>query len=393
MSLSHWLLSMSGITTRPGRFLFAFGLFILASAWGSSSLAGQELPLKRNLPGSDSISCPEIDLSVRPSAEEKTRASQFGSEANNANILGDYVRAGELLARATELDPLSAELAYRYGRILENLEDWDNAIDQFCRALALDSRGLGIGDAGPRLKVLAKARQPQIPEAAQTEFLNGLLQEDLGQLEGAAARFGAAFQAAPDWPDAIYNRGVINARLGAREEAVADLQQYLALFPNAPDANTVSQRIGQLQFHPPSLISPGTAFSVGLLIPGMGQFYSGRALGGLSVLSLAAGALAAGFLVEEVQVRCVGATPSGGDCPPDRIISQETSKPYMIPSLAVYGAVTILGAIEAYFRIPEGDTSGAGEVIGMELGSARLSGPSITASGTRLNLNLVRVTF
>jgi hypothetical protein len=124
----------------------------------------------------------------------------------------------------------------------------------------------------------------------------------------------------------------------------------------------------------------------------MGQFYSGRALGGVSVLSLAAGALAAGFLVEEVQVRCVGTTPSGGECPPDRIISEETNKPYLIPGLAAYGVITLLGAIEAYVRLPDAVTGGD-EAVGVDVGNARLSGLSLSASGTQLKLNLVRVTF
>jgi tetratricopeptide (TPR) repeat protein len=383
---------MSGITTCPGRLILATGLFILASGWGTSPLHGQELPLKRNVPGADSIVCPEVDLTVRPTEEERTQASRLGSDANNALTLGDQERARDLLVRAVELDPLSAELAYRFGRILEDLGEVDPAIDQFCRAQALGSREQGFGDARPRLQALARARQPQIPEEAKTEFMNGLLQADLGNLEGAVEAFGMAYQLAPVWADPIYNRAVIQSRLGSREEAVADFQEYLTLEPDAPDAITVSQRIGQLQAPPATPISGGAAFGVGLLIPGMGQFYSGRALGGVSVLSLAAGALAAGFLVEEVQVKCVGTAPSGGECPPDRIISEETNKPYLIPGLAAYGVITLLGAIEAYVRLPD-VVSGDDEAIGVDVGNARLSGLSLSTSGTQLKLNLVRVTF
>jgi tetratricopeptide (TPR) repeat protein len=384
---------MSGITTCPGRHILATGLFILASGWGTSPLHGQELSLKRTVPGVDSIVCPQVDLTVQPTEEERTQASQLGSDANNALILGDQERARDLLTRAVELDPLSAELAYRFGRILEDLGEVDPAITQFCRAEALGSREQGFGDAQRRLDALNEARQPQIAEEAIAEFMNGLLQASLGELEGAAEAFGRAYQLAPVWADPIYNRGVIQTRLGLREEAVADFQEYLALEPNAPDAIAVSQRIGQLQAPSATPVSGGAAFGVGLLIPGMGQFYSGRALGGVSVLSLAAGALAAGFLVEEVQVRCVGTTPSGGECPPDRIISEETNKPYLIPGLAAYGVITLLGAIEAYVRLPDAVRGDDDEAIGVDVGSARLSGLSLSASGTQLKLNLVRVTF
>lgn len=392
-SLLHWLLSMSGIMTCPGRVLFASGLFLLVSAWSVSALAGQELPLKRNLPGSDSITCPPVDLTVQVSDAEKGEAARLGSGADQETMVGNDERANELYARATGLDPLSAELAYRYAISLQAAGDSDAAIGQFCRALGLGSREQGIGDAQVQINALVRAREPEIPEAARTEFMNGLLQADLGQWAAAASAFGTAFLAAPDWADAIFNRGVANARIDARDDAIADLQQYLALLPNAPDANDVSQRIGQLQAPPAAPMSGGTAFGVGLLVPGMGQFYSGRALGGASVLTLAAGALAAGLLIEEVQVSCVGTTSSGGECPPDRVISEESSKPYLVPALAAYGVITIIGAIEAYARVPTGSLLEGEEALGLDLGDARLSGLSVSASRSRLNLNLVRITF
>ncbi len=269
-------------------------------------LDAQQLPLKRGLPGSDSIACPEIDLTVRPSPEEVDQASRMGSDADQALMLGNQERARDLLARATELNPISAELAYRYGRSLESLNETEPAIEQFCRALALGSREQGIGDARPRLEALARAREPDLSEAARSQFLNGLLQADLGNLRGAEEAFGTAILAAPDWADAVYNRGIIRIRLGLPDPAVEDLQQYLALRPDADDAILVSQRIGQLQIRPTSSVSAGTALGLGLVIPGMGQFYSGRALGGFGVLALAGGAIATGFLIEEVQVKCVG---------------------------------------------------------------------------------------
>jgi hypothetical protein len=63
-----------------------------------------------------------------------------------------------------------------------------------------------------------------------------------------------------------------------------------------------------------------------------------------------------------------------------------------VPGLAVYGAITILGAIEAYFRVPNGGIQEA-EVLGLDVGEARLSGFSVSASGSRLGLSLLRLTF
>jgi hypothetical protein len=125
----------------------------------------------------------------------------------------------------------------------------------------------------------------------------------------------------------------------------------------------------------------------------MGQFYSGRALGGITVLALAGGALAAGFLIEEVEVRCVGSPPSGGECPPDRIISEETSNPYKMHGLIAAGVISVAGAVEAYIKAKRGGEDASGEIVAVRAGDTRIVGPTFSASGARLNINLVKVTF
>ena len=265
-------------------------------------------------------------------------------------------------------------------------------MEQYCRALGSSPGGEVFRDARPRLDAIAMAGAPQLPEAAKSQFLNGLLQADLGNLAGALEAFDAASRAAPTWGDAVYNRGVIRIRLGEPDLAIEDLQRYLALQPDADDAIEVSQRIGQLQIQPSSPVSPGTALGLGLVLPGGGQFYSGRALPGLSVLAVAGGAAVAGFLVKETEIRCVGSVPSGG-CPPERVISETTSKPYKMYGLAAAGAVAVIGAVEAYLKARGGGGPDDGEILAVDVGSARLVGPSVSSAGSRLHLNLVRVTF
>jgi len=351
-------------------------------------LSAQELSLKRHVPGTDTISCPSIRVPARPGAEEQAEASRLASSADQALILGDAARAREFLARATELDPSSAELAYRYGRILEDLHETDQAIEQFCRALALGSRQEGIGDARPRLEALARARDPAVPQEASRAFLNGLLQADLRQFSAAAQSFATAVRVAPNWADAWYNRGLMRSRVGDAAGAVADLQEYLSLRPGAEDAILVSRHIGQLQA-PVQVQSPATTLTLGLLLPGMGQFYSGRALGGFTVMALAGGAAAAGFLIEEVTVECVGSVPSGGICPPERIIGETSGRPYVVHGLAAAGVVTVAGAIEAYLKA----RGGGGGSAGTGRLSGRVSGPSFEARGSRLTLSILSFGF
>jgi tetratricopeptide (TPR) repeat protein len=239
---------------------------------------------------------------------------------------------------------------------------------------------------------LVRSEQPRVSDEAIAAFRNGLTQADLGNLEESTQAFGIAFQLAPVWADAVYNRGVILDRQGEIEGALADLQQYLSLDPAGEDGIAVSQRIGQLQSAVP-LPSPGSTLALGILFPGMGQFYSGRALGGFTVLALAGGAVAAGFLIEEVVTNCVGTAPQGGVCPPDRFISEETTKPYQTQSLIAAGAVTLIGAIEAFLKVRRGESDENGDLVAFNVGKARIVGPSVSAEGPRLNLSLFRVTF
>jgi tetratricopeptide (TPR) repeat protein len=398
-----------------------FSTLLLGLAPGPGGpLTAQELDLKRQAPGGDSVRCPPFPSPLIPDPEEEAEAGRLASSAGQALILGDTERAREFLARATELDPSSAELAYRYGRILEDLQETMLAIEQFCRALALGSEGPGLDDARSRLEALGRARHPQIPPEANNAFLNGLLQADQRRWAAAEQAFGLALQSAPALAEAVYNRGVIRSRMGNAEGAVADFQQYLALRPDAADAILVSRRIGQLQA-PGSLPGSGATLTLGLLFPGMGQFYSGRALGGLTVLGLAGGAAAAGILIEEVTVQCVGSVPPGGTCPPDRYIGETAERPYLIYGLAAAGAIAFVGAVEAFVRVRAGRTrvaegsgrgpsgllgaagpdeelldlatTDAGNPLDRTSGSLRILGPTIQASGSRLNLNLLRISF
>jgi hypothetical protein len=125
----------------------------------------------------------------------------------------------------------------------------------------------------------------------------------------------------------------------------------------------------------------------------MGQFYSGRALGGVSVLALAGGAVAAGFLIEEVTVRCLDQVPSGQECPPNRIIDQTTDKPFLAASLGVAAVVTVVGAVEAFIKAKRMRFGQPVESALLDLGPARVVAPTVTARGGNLDLNLVRLSF
>jgi tetratricopeptide (TPR) repeat protein len=377
----------------PGRVLSWVVLGIALS--GTSSLAAQELSLKRDFPGSGPFVCPDVTISAPPLDSERLQATQLASSADQALIQGDLVRAATLMARATELDPSSADLAYRRGRVLEDVGDRPGAIAAYCRVVAIGSVDETAPDAEARIQALANARWAGISDDAAEAFQLGVSSADAGLFADAATSFDAALAEAPEWADAVFNRALMLDRLGLGAEALADLRRYLELSPDAMDAVAVSGRIGQLEGAFASAPSPGTALTLGLLLPGMGHFYSGRSFGGVTVLSLAGGAVAAGFLIKDVEVQCLTTVGSGEDCPAGQIYRETVDRPYLVPALAAAAGVAVIGAVEAFVKARRrGSAVGApAPSQGPAPGELRLAWPSVSQRGVRFDLNVLRVTF
>jgi tetratricopeptide (TPR) repeat protein len=353
-----------------------------------------------------------VDVPDPSGDEARAQARQLASSADQSVILGDLPRALALLVRATELDPTSPELAYRHARALEGLGQTEAAMAQYCRALGIDPDATGIDDARDRLEALAAGERERVPESAVVAFRVGLARADQGLLEEAAESFGLAAADAPGWADALYNRGVALAEAGRAQAAADDLRRYLELRPDAPDAIAVSQRIGQLEAAATvSLPSPGAALTLGVVFPGMGQFYTGRPVIGAVVLSAAGSAMAAGLFIKNVVVRCLVPVGPDQDCPPGQTVSEEVERPYLLPAVAVGAAVALIGAIEAAVRArgrrgrarAGGETEtamggGGGRAAGAEAiprprDGVRLAGPAVTARGRSLDLRLVGIRF
>jgi tetratricopeptide (TPR) repeat protein len=64
----------------------------------------------------------------------------------------------------------------------------------------------------------------------------------------AIEEFERAVRLAPQWADAYYNLGMVQARAGRLREAIANLKRYLELAPNAPDAAQVRDEIVALEY-------------------------------------------------------------------------------------------------------------------------------------------------
>lgn len=93
--------------------------------------------------------------------------------------------------------------------------------------------------------------------------------------------------------------------------------------------------------------NPGTALMSGLVLPGMGYFYTDQPTLGALVLGAAGASAGLGLLYKKVEVACLGLQVNGV-CAPGEPLSRVETRPLLGPGLAVAGAVTILGAINAY---------------------------------------------
>lgn len=383
---------LSGGQSRGSRSRIAVRVVVLAILVAPPPAAAQDLPLKRTVPGEELARC---NGEVPPEAsdeEERSQAASLGSSAAQAVILGDRERARELLGRAVQLDPRSPDLAYQYGRILEELGETEAARDRYCIVLAVAPDGPDAGDVRARLAALATAVREGIPDGAVEAFRQGITRADEGRWDVALQWFDEAVAEAPRWPAAVYDRGVAHARLGRDGEAAADFRTYLTLEPGASDAILVSERIGQL-VDAGRAPSAGAALALGMLFPGMGQIYTGRTGFGLATLAVAGGAAAAALLIRDVDVRCLDVPPPGEECPPGRILDENEERPYLVPGLAVAGGVMLATAVEAFIHARR-RTGSPGDAMSLgRVGPVDLAGPAVSADGDRLRIRVLRVGF
>ena len=356
--------------------------------------AASGLPFLRDIPAPVPGGCPvdvaEPVLNVSP--ENRQEAARLATEASNAAILGDLTSARDLLARAATLDPLDPNVAFRRARTLEELGDVSAAVTEYCRYLELDVDAPDAQEVADLIRRIAPPVRPGIPDSAVDDFRAALDHADAGRLAEAEHAMTAAIGAAPGWPAAWYNRGVIRAENRQRDAARADFRAFLNLEPGGAARETVIGWMAQLDATH-GRYSPATAFAAGLL-PGVGHFYTGRPAVGVLFLATAGSAAAAGLLMETRRVECL-VDPQGGTCPPEQVRDERIERPYLMVGIGVAAAATIIGAIDAArgarsrnAREPiiRFGATGAGD-------GASLLRPDVRYADSRLDVELLRLRF
>src|SRR5688572_26012629 len=203
------------------------------------ALSAQELHLKRDPPKLAWPGCPAIARPAAVTNAQRQNAERLATSANEASILGDNTAALDLLVRAASADPTSERIAYRLARTLEVLDRRADAVAAYCRYLALAPDATDAPEARGRIAALTDPGGFAVPAAAAEAFATAIAHHDAGRLTDAEAALTSALAAAPEWSDALYDRGVVRLALNLDDAAADDLRRYLELNPGSRDFGDV----------------------------------------------------------------------------------------------------------------------------------------------------------
>jgi tetratricopeptide (TPR) repeat protein len=315
-------------------------LAVLAVLAGPSALAGQVLTPRGMVAGG----CPDWTLlDGRPSAEDARRASSLARDAQAAALAGDPARARDLLSETALLDPTDPAVAYLLARAHEDAGDPEGAAREFCRYLALAPGGADADEARGRIEELTGPARLGLSPAVVEQFAISTEHLRAGDYRSAAFALDYVTREAPRFAEAYFNRALLSIERGDYRAAAADLDHYLALAPEAADRADVATASARLRA---AATPPGRAFAAGAIVPGLGQFVTGRpVLGGLA-LAVAGGA-AAFAARPRTETRTERFTDPFGNSYEERSTVEVRSVSRVVVSVA---AVSLAAAVEAYLH-------------------------------------------
>jgi tetratricopeptide (TPR) repeat protein len=320
---------------------------VLTSTSSSAQRTSPREPLRESPPPmATRAACVAQRTPPAPSAEQQRRARDLAQRGQQAALLGDRAAARDQLRQAAVLDPTNVDLAYQLARAEEGAGSDADAARAYCHYIALAPDAPEAAESRARLAQLMLSTRHADSLRAAAEFAHGIAAYRRGHPDSADAAFTAALALAPDWPAAYYDRGVVRDDMGRRGDAARDFQQFLRLEPDASSRPQVAKRITILE-EPP--LSPGKALALGLVVPGAGQFYTGRPVRGTLTLIGAGAALACGMSarVSDQPVQQTATDPFGN--PYTFTTTQRvTDHPCRAPGFTAAGVVALMSAIDAF---------------------------------------------
>ena len=307
---------------RPSAWPALVALFAIVGTRGDA----QQLPVKRTLSAASALPCPAPPPGLTASRNDSPDVRRLMALGHEAAIVGDSRQARDAFVDAAELSPRDERIAYQLGRAYEELGERPNAVREYCRFLALAPQSGDAADVRARITALAAPTGSNpAGDPASAAFKAGV--DHLASVAGARrpSRSVARSRRSRARPKRT-DRGLALAALDQRDDAVRDLEQYLAIRPNAEDQAQVRAQIDALR---KPTWSAGTALLTGLLVPGLGQVYTSRPWIGVGVAAVAGSALyLALYSTEEQEIRDFSVTIPGFPPIPNLDTVTVTKHPY-----------------------------------------------------------------
>jgi tetratricopeptide (TPR) repeat protein len=295
---------------------------------------------KRALTLAGGGACVRAPAPAAAARRDELAARAEAARARELALVGDRGGARLAFARALALDPASASLAYDLARAAEEAGDPRGALGAYCRYLALAPAGADAPDARARVTRLSGGGAEQAERQARDAFGRGLVALDGGRYAEATALFGDALRSAPSAPEAVYNRGLAALAQGRDADAARDLAAYVASPSAGADRAEVLRAVDALRR---PAWDPGAALTRGVL-PGFGQFYTGRPALGVAALAAAAAAVGVGLQERATTREAAFVDPFGN--PYTSPVTQRR-RPYLGAGLGAAALVTVGAALEA----------------------------------------------
>lgn len=326
-------------------------------------------------------------------APAPARAQVPDNEAVRSAI--EAYEAGELERALSMLQSAPALLSNRdaairglyLGLVHFALGNGDRSRDAFMRAVLLDPATRLDPDIHSPSRVRAfETARAIVVEGWRNEAVAA---ETRGDTAVAVQRWRTVLSAEPR--DSIATARLAAIRNVAQTERVASPPPISRDSAVAAEADSVPEPAPDSVAPRRSLRSPGSAFALGLVVPGLGEVYAGRAVLGLVALAVAGGAVTAGYLAESVDIRCA-TIPQNDVCPQADIVSQTTDRPYLGAGIAVAAGVTVLAALDAFLAARRANAQILSEGTNSDRNMDVLP-PALSITARNVRIDILRLRF
>ena len=367
---------------RPYAWPAVIALFAMVGTRGDA----QQLPVKRTLSAASALPCPVPTPGLAASRNDSPDVRRLMALGHEAAIVGDSKQARDAFVDAAKLSPGDERIAYQLGRAYEDLGERPNAIGEYCRFLALAPQSGDAADVRARITALTTpAGSKAAADPSLVAFKAGVDHLDQRRWREASDAFGRVIQTLPRAAEAYYDRGLAFAALDQRDNAVRDLEQYLAIRPAAEDQARVRAQIDALR---KPTWSAGTALLTGFLVPGLGQVYTSRPWIGVGVAAIAGTSLALALHSTQEDVVREFPFPPGFPEESYKDTITVTKHPYYAAGIATFATLTIGAAFEAarYARRSHAPVVKADVRPAARVGSLELFSPDVVPTRRGLGI-------